>query len=129
MYTIKNKIYADAGYILKYKNKIAFSLEDVDSKDVLETKINLENLQKIGNFVVYPDGYRDYINCTEFKEWKTKLVNKQFTNNDQIAIILNKDDSDEDLLLFNKMQEWRKWAGIVANKIMDLMNSKNESAS
>lgn len=122
MYTIKNKTYADAGYILKYKNKVAFSLEDVDKKDVLETKINLKNLQKIGNFVVYPDGYKDYISCTEFGDWKAKWVNKQFTNNDQIAIMLNKEDSEEDLLLFNKMQEWRQWAGLVAKKIVDLLN-------
>ena len=125
MYTIKNKTYADAGCILKYKNKVAFSFEDVDQKDVLETKINLENLQKIGNFVVYPDGYKDYISCTEFGDWKKKWVNKQFTNDDQIAIMLNKDNSEEDLLLFNKMQEWRKWAGIVANKI--ILTLKNES--
>ena len=122
MYTIKNKTYADAGYILKYKNKVAFSLEDVDKKDVLETKISLENLQKIGNFVVYPGGYKDYISCTEFGDWKAKWVNKQFTNNDQIAIMLNKEDSEEDLLLFNKMQEWRQWAGLVAKKIVDLLN-------
>lgn len=128
MYTIKNKIYADAGYILKYKNKVAFSLEDVDIKDVLETKINLENMQKIGNFVIYSDGLKEYINCTEFGDWKKKIINKQFTNDAQIAIILNKDDSAEDRLLFDKMQEWRKWASIVANKIMEIMTD-NESPS
>ena len=127
MYTVKNKIYADAGYILKYKNKVAFSFKDVDIKDVLETKINLENLQKIGNFVIYPDGYKDYISCTEFGDWKAKWVNKQFTNNDQIAIILNKDESEEDLLLFNKMQEWRDWASIVAKKILLVINNENPS--
>ena len=68
MYIIKNKIYADAGYILKFKNKVAFSFRDVDPKDVLETKINLENMQKIGNFVVYPDGLKDYISCIEYGE-------------------------------------------------------------
>ena len=56
MYTIKNKTYADAGCVLKYKNKVAFSFEGVDEKDVLETKINLENMQKIGKFVVYLTG-------------------------------------------------------------------------
>ena len=83
MYRVKNKIYADAGCVLKYKNKVAFSFEGVNENDVLETKLNLENIQK------------------------SKFVNKQFTNDDQIAIMLNKDDSEEDLLLFDKMQEWR----------------------
>jgi hypothetical protein len=72
MYCIKNKIYADAGYILKYKNKVAFSFEGVDKKDVLETKLNLENPQKIGKFVVYPDGFKEFISCTEYKDWKAK---------------------------------------------------------
>lgn len=121
MYCIKNKIYADAGYILKYKNKVAFSFEGVDKKDVLETKLNLENPQKIGKFVVYPDGFKEFISCTEYKDWKAKWVNKLFPNNDQIAIMLNKDDSEEDLLLFNKMQEWRHWSGKVAKEIVKIL--------
>lgn len=129
MYTVKNKIYADAGCILKYKNKVAFSLEDVDLKDVLETKINLENMQKIGNFVIYSESYKDYISCYQYKDWKSKIVNKMFTNDDQIAIMLNKDDSEEDLLLFNKMQEWRNWAGIVAKKVMALLDHENSKKS
>lgn len=121
MYTIKNKVYADAGYVLKHNNTIAFSFKDVDEKDVLETKINLENMQKIGKFVAYSESLKDYLSCTEYGDWKKKWINKQFTNDDQIAIILNKDDSEEDLLLFNKMQEWREWSGIMAKKIIDLL--------
>ena len=120
MYQIKNKIYADAGYVLKYKNKVAFSFEGVDKKDVLETKINLENIQKIGNFVIYQCGIKDYISCSEYGDWKAKWVNKMFSNNDQIAIMLNKDESAEDLFLFNKMQEWRKWASVVAKEVVKL---------
>jgi hypothetical protein len=80
----------------------------------------LENIQKIGKFVVYSD-LKDYISCIEYKDWKKKWVNKQFTNDDQIAIMLNKDDSEEDLFLFNKMQEWRKWSGIIAKKITSIL--------
>ena len=104
MYRVKNKIYADAGCVLKYENKVAFSFEGVNEKDVLETKINLENIQKIGNFVVY-DELKDRITCSDYGCLKKKFVNKQFTNDDQIAIILNKDYSAEDSLLFDKMQE------------------------
>lgn len=121
MYQIKNKIYADAGYILQYNNKFAFNFKDVDIKDVLEVKINLENMRKIDNFVIYSGNIRDYISCKEYKDWKKKWINKQFTNDDQIAIILNKDCSEEDLLLFNKMQEWRNWASIVAKNIITLL--------
>lgn len=66
MYKIKNKIYADAGYILKHKNKVGFSFKDVDEKDVLETKINLENMQILGKFVVYSEGFKDYISCADY---------------------------------------------------------------
>ena len=104
MYQIKNKIYADAGYVLKYNNKVAFSFKDVDIKDVLETKLNLDNIQKNGNFVIY-DGLRDRITHLDYGRLKSKFINKQFTNDDQIAIILNKDNSKDDELLFNKMQE------------------------
>ena len=120
MYRVKNKIYADAGCVLKYENKVAFSFEGVDEKGVLETKLNLENIQKIGNFVVY-DCLRDKITTSDFAKLKSKFVNKQFTNDDQIAIMLNKDDSEEDLLLFNKMQEWRVWAGFIAKKIVSVL--------
>jgi hypothetical protein len=106
MYQVKNKIYADAGYVLRYENKVAFSFEGVDINNVLETKINLENIQKSGNFVIYDD-LKDKITSSDFAKLKSKFVNKQFTNDDQIAIMLNKDESEEDAFLFNKMQEWR----------------------
>jgi exopolysaccharide biosynthesis protein len=104
MYQIKNKIYADAGCVLKYNNKVAFSFEDVDMKDVLETKINLENMRKSGNFVVY-DGLKDRITRLDYGRLKSKFINKQFTNDDQIAIILNKDDSKADGIKYQKMME------------------------
>jgi hypothetical protein len=67
---------------------------------------------------------KELITCTSYKDWKTKWVNKQFPNDDQIAIILNKDDSEEDLLLFNKMQEWRVWSGKVSKKIVDVISNE-----
>lgn len=121
MYKVKNKIYSDAGYILKYKNKIAYVLRDVDLKDVSEMAINLEDMAIKNKFIIYSEGMlREYIDCELYEDWKSKIINKQFSNNDQIAIILNKEDSEEDLLLYNKMQEWRDWAGVVAKKIKNL---------
>lgn len=126
MYQIKNKIYADAGYVLKYNNKVAFSFEGVDMKDVLETKLNLDNIQKNGNFVIY-DGLRDRITHLDYGRLKSKFINKQFTNDDQIAIILNKDNSKDDELLFNKMQEWRDWASKITKKIISVYNIVNNN--
>lgn len=122
MYQIKNKIYADAGYKLKHENKIAFNFENVDLKDVVEIPITFDNMRVEGNFIIYGTN-RDYISCIEYGDWKKKLINKQFTNDDQIAIILNKDDSDDDLMLFNKMQEWREWSGVLAKKIVSVISN------
>lgn len=121
MYQIKNKIYADAGFVLKHNNKISYNFTDIDLKDVCEIKIDLEDMFIKGNFIVYSNGLLKEINsCKTYGEWKSKIIHKQFNNDDQIAIMLNKEDSEEDLLLYNKMQEWRKWAGVVAKKIENL---------
>lgn len=121
MYKVKNKIYSDAGCVLKYKNQIAYVFRDVDIKDVSEIAIDLEDMVIKNKFIIYSKGLlREYINCKNYEDWKTKIIHKQFSNDDQIAIILNRNDSEEDLLIYNKMQEWRVWAGVVAKKIINL---------
>ena len=50
------------------------------------------------------------------------LIKIRYSNDDQIAILLNKDSSEEDLLKYNKMQEWRDWASILAKAFMDKIN-------
>lgn len=121
MYQIKNVIYADAGFILKYKNKIAYNFRDVDTKDVSEIAINLDDMFLKNNKIMYSNGLLMEIkSCNTYAGWKSKMVNKQFTNDDQIAIILNKEDSEEDRLLYDKMQKWREWSGKFAKKIMEV---------
>jgi len=56
MYQIKNAIYADAGFILKYKNKIAYNFRDVDTKDVSEIAINLDDMFIKNNKIMYSNG-------------------------------------------------------------------------
>ena len=53
---------------------------------------------------------------------KTKIIKMKYSNDDQIAIILNKDNSAEDLELYNKMQNWRDWAGEFAREVVKLLN-------
>lgn len=123
MYQVKNKTYADAGNILKFGNNVAFSFKNVNIENVSEIKIDTDNIKIKDNFVLYGNGLKDFISCKSYEDWKKKIINKQFTNDDQIAIMLNKDDSEEDLLLFNKMQDWRVWSGMVAKKIVNLVTS------
>ena len=54
-----------------------------------------------------------------------KLQVGQKDNDDQIAIMLNKDSGEEsDILRYDKMQEWRDWAGRLARKIIDITVDK-----
>lgn len=120
MYQIKNKVYSDAGKILKYKNKYAYNFRDVDINDVSEIDICLNDMILKNNIAIYSGGLIRELIVNDYGLLKSKIISRQFTNDDQLAIILNKDDSEEDLLLFNKMQEWRIWAGVLAKHILSL---------
>ena len=120
MYQIKNKIYSDAGKILKYKNKYAYNFRDVDLQDISEIDVYLNDMILKNNIAIYSGGLIRESIANDYGTLKSKIIARQFTNDDQIAIILNKDDSEEDLMLFNKMQEWRRWAGVLAKHILSL---------
>ena len=72
------------------------------------------------NIAIYSNGLIRESSVGDYGTLKSRIIARQFTNDDQIAIILNKDDSDEDKLLFDKMQEWREWASILAKRIISL---------
>ena len=55
-----------------------------------------------------------------YAEWKTKIIKWRYSNDDQIAILINKDDSEEDIIKYNRMQEWREYAAKLARKIINL---------
>ena len=50
---------------------------------------------------------------------KKTLITSIWSNDDQIAIILNKDNDSDDNVLYNKMQEWREWSGAFAKLVME----------
>lgn len=126
MYKIKDIVYSDGGKLLisdKFKGYSCIG----NLEDFTEVEINL-NLATIENNIITFDGLAPiYINETNSKynygDWKKHIINLRYTNDDQIAIILNKDSGDEeDLFRYNKMQEWREWAGQLAHKILEILN-------
>lgn len=122
MYKVKNKIYADAGNILIKPGYIGFEcIEDevtVEEKSLDLTKLSIiNNIIKIDGYVV---GLTSKTNT--YEEYKTIFVKKRYSNDDQIAIMLNKDESEADLERFQKMQEWREWSGNVAKVIIEKVN-------
>lgn len=48
---------------------------------------------------------------------KTAMIQKRFSMDAQMAIILNKDDSEEKAELYQKMQEWRSFAAYFARRV------------
>lgn len=123
MYKVRNKVYADAGSILIGKNKRGYSFLG-EVSDFSEKAISLDDMKVDGQFLVYSDGLiRElYDPAATYEQLKAKYVKRLFSNDDQIAIILNKDKSASDAELFDKMQEWRDWCGVLAKKVISMKN-------
>lgn len=123
MYKVRNKVYAEAGSILIGKNKRGYSFLG-EVSDFSEKAIRLDDMKVDGQFLVYSDGIiRElYDPNATYEQLKAKYVKRLFSNDDQIAIILNKDKSAADAELFDKMQEWRDWCGVLAKKVISMKN-------
>ena len=57
-----------------------------------------------------------------YGDLKSMLIKIRYSNDDQIAIVINRDDSEEDNLKFQQMQEWRSWCASLAKEIIKAMN-------
>ena len=123
MFTINNTIYADAGNILIGDNKVGYQFIGKES-EFKEQKIKYDDINIKGSFIKYDNGRLLELipRQPSYGYFKSSIIKKRYSNDDQIAILLNKDSSEEDLLKYNKMQEWRDWAGILAKAFMDKIN-------
>ena len=121
MYKVRNKVYADAGKVLISSNKIGYIFQG-ELSEFSEEAISLNDMKVEGQFLVYSDGLiRElYDPSATYEQLKAKYVKRLFSNDDQIAIMLNKDKSAADAELFDKMQEWRDWCGVLAKKVASL---------
>lgn len=121
MYKIGNYNFADAGYYLKRGSSIAYFFED-NGEETQEIEATIDDMHKVGSIVLWSEdmlAQRIFKNGA-YADYKKAIIQKKYSNDDQIAIILNKDSGEEaDLLAYAKMQEWREWASIVAKKIME----------
>ena len=121
MYKVRNKVYAEAGSLLIGTNKRGYVFFG-ELKEFSEKAIRLDDMRIEGQFLVYSDGLiRESYNPNQtYEQLKAKYVKRLFSNDDQIAIMLNKDRSAEDAELFDKMQEWRDWCGVLAKKVISM---------
>jgi hypothetical protein len=127
MYKIKNKVYAEAGCILSGESRRGYVFQG-EVEEFTEQPITIDDMKVEGKFLLYSNGTileRNYPNLT-YEEQKARIVKRLFSNDDQIAIMLNKGRSEQDDLVFEKMQEYRDWAGTLAKKIVTLNNQGDE---
>ena len=121
MYKVRDKVYADAGKILIGENKRGYSFVG-DLSDFTEADIIISDMRVEGQFLVYSNGMvvEMYDKKATYESLKAKYVKRLFNNDDQIAIMLNKGRSEDDDMLFEKMQEWREWCGVLAKKVLTI---------
>lgn len=127
MYKKGNVVYADAYKYLVHKSKgiIAFALSGDESEfEEKEFPIPIKIIDE-GNGFYSIQGVpkvKFYFSKSDYATVKTEMIKKRYSNDDQIAIMLNKDSGlEEDLFAYQKMQEWREWASTVAKKIVEVL--------
>lgn len=119
MFIKNNIIFSEAGKYLSAQNFLGFKVSDSDvskytEKDFEEPKVS-------GQFLIIGEIRTLLPEIINYENLKKKFIEWHYSNDDQIAIILNKDNSDEDKVCYDKMQEWRTWAGDLAKKVLKLL--------
>ena len=120
MYKVKDRIYSDAGKVLIYKGCKSYSLPEIEGiVEIAEEDVDFSNARINRIFIDY-GGLRRLNHKYDYGQWKAAIIKWRYSNDDQIAILLNKDDSAEDKMRYDKMQEWREYASVLAKKFVEL---------
>lgn len=123
MYKQRNKTYSDAGKYLKCGNRVAYEFGETAS-EITEAADTLAGFTKVGGMITWSNGFRaiKVIENGTYDDYKTKMIKARYSNDDQIAIMLNKDSgNEEDALAYQRMQEWREYSAKVAKEIMKVL--------
>jgi hypothetical protein len=121
MFKVRDKVYADAGKILIGQSKMGYVFKG-ELSEFSEEDIVIDDMRIEGKFLIYSNGrIREmYDASATYEELKAKYVKRHYSNDDQIAIMLNQGRSDDDRVVFDKMQEWREWSGVLAKKVISI---------
>ena len=117
MFVKGEKVFADRGCYLKHKQLPIIGLTINGNPDDYEEIQMLDSLDAVvdGNKVlIYNRKFAILPDSISYTDIKKRVIKSRYTEDDQIAIILNKDVSEEDTMYFQKMQEWREFASEVA---------------
>lgn len=103
-----NRLLPEVGYIFKTNGVISFSVPvGTESEEIL---IDSNNINIVENLAFVDNKFAILIE--DSRPMKARLINKLFSNDDQIAIILN---NEPEILSF--MNSWREWFSGVIHKI------------
>lgn len=120
MFTKGNTVYADAYKYLKHKERNIIALSVKGSADDYEELPMNDPLDiEVDNVVVFWNN-RMFANIPESfakDAVKTSIIKSRYSNDDQLAILLNKDEDEKKRMYYQKMQEWREFAAFVANEV------------
>jgi hypothetical protein len=122
MFIKNNIIYSEAGKYLSVQNFLGFKVFDSDTSKYTEK--DFEEPEVSGQFLILGEIRTLLPEIINYENLKKKFIEWHYSNDDQLAIILNKDNSNEDKVCYDKMQEWRTWAGTMAKKVIDLINNE-----
>ena len=124
MYKKRNVVYADAYKYLIHKSKgiIAFAQSGNESEfEEKELPTPIKIIDEGRGFYSIQDvpKVKFHFSKSDYVTVKTEMIKKQNSNDEQIAIMLNAQLSEEDKLYYNKMQEWREFSGHIAKLIAE----------
>lgn len=122
MFTKGNTVYADTyKYLLhKSKNIIALSIKgNANDYEELEMDHPLD-VEVSGDMIFW--NRRMFANIPDAltrEAIKTSIIKSRYSNDDQLAILLNKDEDEKGAMYYQKMQEWREFASEVSKIVIN----------
>ena len=120
MFTKGNIVYADAYKYLCHKTKkvVALSVQG-DGADYEELPMNSPLDVETDGRMIFWNNRRFAVRPGKLtgSAVKASVIKSRYSNDEQIAIMLNRERSEKDALLYGKMQEWREFAAEIAGKV------------
>ena len=107
-----DKIIAEVGNVLSNGKSHALAFKYNENHEYTEEAIGDDIKGVSGGYLI-----KGVMHLSKKDATKKYLISKLWTNDDQIAIILNKDRSDEDAAIFEFMQSWREWFSKFLNQL------------
>ena len=104
-------------YLQNKKGECNYSLPYSEDDEYTEIESDIMESPLPGYYKIFP---RYLYKVKDNANIKGDLIRFLWSNDEQIAIMLNKDRSEEDLAMYNFMQEYRTYFSNLAKQIKEL---------